>query len=354
MSQYRSTISNDGDTFLHNIDTTIDYIEIKNKSDLNNKVDYTLNKHKKVVHCGNCGKKGHIYKKCHFPVMSMGFICIKLDNIRLNTVIRNNTINENSINDRVIDDYLKKHLKFLMIRRKHSLGYVEFIRGKYELDDVDYLLNIVSLMSSKEIDDIKTLEFNDLWNDLWNIQAPNKNHKNEYDVSYQKFIELKKGVVIKFQKKIKFKLNLVDILDNVTTNWTEPEWGFPKGRRNLRESDLDCAIREFNEETNFNSSEYEIIDLKPITEKFIGTNGVRYQHTYYLSQVNYDIEPQLDESNMNQMSEIGDMDWFGYDESLSLIRNYNIDKKIKLDNIYYLIKLLLLNSNYTADFFTEK
>jgi 8-oxo-dGTP pyrophosphatase MutT (NUDIX family) len=32
-------------------------------------------------------------------------------------------------------------------------------------------------------------------------------------------------------------------------NFLEPEWSFPKGRRKIKENDLDCAVREFCEET---------------------------------------------------------------------------------------------------------
>ena len=33
-------------------------------------------------------------------------------------------------------------IQFLMIKRKHSLGFVEFMRGKYPVYNYEYLLNI--------------------------------------------------------------------------------------------------------------------------------------------------------------------------------------------------------------------
>ncbi len=347
-------INNHNDEFLYNIDNNIDYVEVNNLSDLDTNNSYSTNKNKKAIYCGNCGKKGHVYRKCHFPVMSMGIICLQLKDININNILKNNGNTYKRTNLNIIEKYLDKHLKFLMIRRKHSLGYMEFIRGKYDLDDIDYLLNIVSLMSEKEINDIKTCEFNELWNNLWNIKKPNKNHKSEYESALHKFTELRKGVIVKFQKKIKFKLTINDIFENIKSEWKDPEWGFPKGRRNLKESDLDCAIREFNEETNLMSHQYDLIHMNTITEKFIGTNGVRYQHTYYLSQINCDVNPKIDDNNIDQVSEIGDMGWYSYQECRKMIRNYNIDKKIKLDNIYYFLKLLLSQSIYDDDFFLEK
>ena len=34
---------------------------------------------KKNVYCGNCGKFGHIYKRCTAPITSLGVICYKKD-----------------------------------------------------------------------------------------------------------------------------------------------------------------------------------------------------------------------------------------------------------------------------------
>ena len=39
-----------------------------------------------------------------------------------------------------------------------------------------------------------------------------------------------------------------------------PEWGFPKGRRNLYEKDLNCALREFSEETGYSSKSINLIE----------------------------------------------------------------------------------------------
>ena len=47
--------------------------------------------------------------------------------------------------------------------------------------------------------------------------------------------------------------NLDSIIEETygESDWTEQEWGFPKGRRNFQEKDYDCAIREFTEETGY-------------------------------------------------------------------------------------------------------
>ena len=63
--------------------------------------------------------------------------------------------------------------------------------------------------------------------------------------------------------------------------------GISKGRRNLKESDYDCAIREFQEETGIKEGEYYILkNIKPVEEIFYGSNNIRYKHIYYIINVN--------------------------------------------------------------------
>jgi 8-oxo-dGTP pyrophosphatase MutT (NUDIX family) len=42
------------------------------------------------------------------------------------------------------------------------------------------------------------------------------------------------------------------MLNNLNINYEHPEWEFPKGRKNKDESDIECALREFEEETGIN------------------------------------------------------------------------------------------------------
>ncbi len=42
------------------------------------------------------------------------------------------------------------------------------------------------------------------------------------------------------------------MLPLINITYTDTEWGIPKGRRNNKESDLEVALREFEEETNVN------------------------------------------------------------------------------------------------------
>jgi 8-oxo-dGTP pyrophosphatase MutT (NUDIX family) len=113
--------------------------------------------------------------------------------------------------------------------------------------------------------------------------------------------------------------------------YTQPEWGFPKGRRNIHEKNIDCALREFEEESGIMSEKIEIMDrIHPLFETFIGTNNLNYKHSYYLSI------SDLEKTNLNlpsQQIEIGAIGWFSYDEAKRMIRPYHVDRLKILDEI---------------------
>ena len=65
-------------------------------------------------YCNNCGKNGHLYHQCKLPITSLGIIAFR--------------INDNQI-------------QYLMIRRKDTLGYIDFMRGKYSVFNKDYIIH---------------------------------------------------------------------------------------------------------------------------------------------------------------------------------------------------------------------
>jgi 8-oxo-dGTP pyrophosphatase MutT (NUDIX family) len=123
---------------------------------------------------------------------------------------------------------------------------------------------------------------------------------------------------------------LSDLITNSKTNWNETEWEFPKGRRNFQEKDLDCAIREFEEETGFSQRDIIIIDnLLPFEEMYIGSNHKCYKHKYFLAYMNND----KDSLQNFQKTEVSKLEWKNIDECLNSIRPYNLEKKTLISNI---------------------
>ena len=124
------------------------------------------------------------------------------------------------------------------------------------------------------------------------------------------------------------KYDMSNIMKSV---WTEPEWGFPKGRRNFQEKDYDCALREMTEETGYPLKLMKNIkNILPFDEIFLGSNYKSYKHRYYLMYMNYEDSLVTDRFDK---SEVSMMRWKTYDECLSSIRPYNLEKKRLIKNI---------------------
>ena len=252
--------------------------------------------------CNNCGKQGHQYHQCKTPIISYGIILFRPSS---------------------------KGIQYLMIRRKDSFGYIDFIRGKYALNNLDHTYIMFDEMSVSEKENILKSDFETLWKNMWSFQDTNQmlQYKNEEIASSKKFYMLKNGLQIGYDGET---INTQMLIENSKTNWIETEWEFPKGRKNHQESDVDCALREFEEETGILKSELKIVDnLAPFEETFVGSNHKSYKHKYFLAYTDSVFE-SLDNY---QQTEVSKMEWKTLDECLECIRPYNLEKKRILTNL---------------------
>lgn len=299
-------------------------------------------------YCNNCGKYGHNYKKCRDPITSIGIILFKIDDIyykifinkyksflsgydcdKYISILTNNSHHVNNLQK--VREY-KNKIKFLLVRRKHSIGYIGFIRGKYDIHDIESIISLFEQMVYHEIDILTKYDFNKLWNDLWKTVSSEDKYLTEYELAKYKFEELK--------NTSKYP-NLLFYIKNIKPKYDTPEWGFPKGRRNNIERNIDCAKREVFEETGFHSNNYYLLNrLAAQNEIVTGTNDIIYKHIYYTGIINSD--KYLFEINNN--NEVGDIGWFNYNEAIKLIRPYHYDKIKVLNNILLLIIEIMDNN----------
>jgi len=285
-----------------------------------------MNYNKQII-CNNCGKFGHTHKQCSDPITSLGIICIKVspeikEKLILNLVhedifdISQNIIIDipSNINDNKYANITDNtNIQYLVIRRKHSLGYIEFIRGRYDANELESVYHLIRQMTPEEISFIKTKEFKDLWEEVWKKTSYNKVYLTEMEDSLKKFNILKESTLFS---------------ENLHHDYDEPEWGFPKGRRNPNEKNLKCALREFYEETGIVKNDLIVLNkLFPVKEDFFGTNGIKYRHIYYIAIYNSDADIGLGKIQEDQLTEIGDIKWKKINESLKLFRPYHEEKK---------------------------
>lgn len=292
----------------------------------------------KSQHCSNCGKQGHVHRVCKDPITSFGVICIRFDDPKDQRLFLERVRNEdctdvNSIvqknNDimRSLKEF-RERVRFLLVRRRHSLGLLEFIRGRYDVDNPSGLTKLFKMMSEEEIQLVRdSPSLDTLWDCVWRSRM----HDEEFNASTQKFSQIKEGKAN--------VLGLAYYIKHVRAEWQTPEWGFPKGRRSYQEKNIECAMREFEEETGYKSSDHHVVEsVVPLREVFFGTNQVLYRHIYYLSVFTAGGRaPKLFGSN----NEIGDIGWYTYEEAVKMLRPYHSEKRDLLNTVFRWIGLVM-------------
>ena len=383
-----------------------------------------MERKKSCKYCNNCGAEGHQFASCNDPITSIGIVCMSTQDAAVYNILSTQLVlnpvvngvrfsaNKACINIQKTNSYylgetsdIKKYidkLRFVMIQRKHSLGYIEFIRGKYLVDDYQHIIHLFQQMQQKEINNIAEWDFERLWVDLWKETAALKMFKSDFEASRKKFYELKNASGITSsagensatensatensatensageksavensatensagessatensatensagESSAKPSTSIVSL--NFYVRTIEPinkqeEWGFPKGRRNFYESNLACAVREFMEETGLERRQFVVLDsIQPIVELFVGTNGLKYKHIYHIALLNNDSETLASFESKSSTKkfdalEVGDIGLFSYVEATQIIRDYHVAKKNVLNEIFRFVVTL--------------
>ena len=94
-----------------------------------------------VMYCNNCGGKGHLFRMCKDPVLSCGILLLDSHSLPVKP----------------------QNVNILMIRRKDSMSFTEFIRGKYDINNKEYIKTLLKNMTLKEQALIASEPFEILW-----------------------------------------------------------------------------------------------------------------------------------------------------------------------------------------------
>jgi len=276
------------------------------------------------VQCANCGGRGHMYRMCDRPVSSFGVVCFRITPAG--------------------------SLEYMLVQRKDSLAYVEFIRGKYSLMNCDYIVQMLTNMTRSEQDRLVSCEsFDCLWNEFWQSDTK-RNFIKEYEQSSHRFATLRAGYLARSDNPDS-EFSLQKALDDSRRNkmpYEDTEFGFPKGRRNINEPDVNCACREFSEETGIPESDIELVldkDTQPFEETFWGTNNVRYRHTYFIARYigNDDTSMGSNQavettpSNPVQMREIRALGWFDANGVMSRLRKHYTERRALFRQVHSML-----------------
>jgi 8-oxo-dGTP pyrophosphatase MutT (NUDIX family) len=260
-----------------------------------------------MIFCNNCGQRGHAFRECKDPILSCGIILVR-DRTAPNKVLKL------PVN---VDD-----IELLMIRRKDSMSYTEFMRGKYDPYDLEYVRRLLENMTQQEVCRLRKESFESSWVRMWNNADK---HEHEMRTAREKYEVVK----------------ITGMLDRVTPLHDEPEWGFPKGRRLKCENDEDCAEREFFEETNIPRNAYVVVTGIQFDETFYGTNNILYRHKYSLAILTtpqlLDIHKKFTTMQKREISAIG---WKTVADCADLTRPHYTGRKPMLQQLAQLMETI--------------
>ena len=109
--------------------------------------------------------------------------------------------------------------------------------------------------------------------------------------------------------------------------------------------DIDCAVREFAEETGIKCKNINVYrNVKPLEEIYKGINGVIYKHVYYLASIKNtdDAIKQIENIEKNGCinNEVSNLKLFNLSECHKIIRPYHINKLNAIKKGFQLINSL--------------
>jgi len=150
-----------------------------------------------------------------------------------------------------------------------------------------------------------------IWKDTW-VNNRSKFYKQDYKYCTEQFM-----------KNVE---KYIDLFKNEDIGLDENTWFFPKGRKNDYESDLECALREFEEETNISIKHINVDSDNVFEEFYIGSNNILYKTVYFTAYIpfipvkKYKFYPY----NIRQKfisGEVYDFEWLDYQTSCKLLNS---------------------------------
>jgi 8-oxo-dGTP pyrophosphatase MutT (NUDIX family) len=216
------------------------------------------------------------------------------------------------------------NLYFLICQPRDNYGYVSLIRGLWS-DDSQIIKHLLE-SNKEERERLMKYSIDELWKDLF-VDHRTKICKEGYPRAKAKFSQLRERLI-----------SLLSSIDQ-RSDIGGPPWGFAKGKRNDHESKIQCALREFEEETRISKYYIKILDdFVPFREMRYGSNGTQYQAFYYVAESSCMYTPKKIATPQCLRSdtisdEIIDLKWVTIKEAATLLPSDRFNMIRKLYNI---------------------
>lgn len=195
-----------------------------------------------------------------------------------------------------------RQIEVLMVKKPISYGFAAFINGMYRSNNKKSLIRLFSCMTFREKIDILTKSYETLWTYVYPTDV-------NYNITTN--FTKKKACFENEMKRYKNygrdgKSTIKQFMSHATLEDTH--WEFPKGRKNVGETDLQTALREFHEETFDKIKNYKVCDIRCYTESR-RDYGVEYINKYFFAMCDEAKKITID-FNHDSMGEIVNVKWF--------------------------------------------
>lgn len=226
-----------------------------------------------------------------------------------NKILKRKTITSYGL---IVYTIIDNKIYYLLGKLRDTISFKQFINLNISDEDMKmYLDNMTKSERTRLLYDT----YNNIIDDLV-LTEYNKNKLTNQDCSDN--FEL-------------YRSKYVNLLKDDTLGLDDYPYIFPKGRKKKNESELECAIREFHEETKIASNYVSICDINPIEEIYHGLDGLLYKTVYYVGYIKYncldniinDISKNFIQTKSRKTisDEISKIKWLSFDVALN-----NIDK----------------------------
>ena len=274
--------------------------------------------------CLKCGSIYHDSKICTGPVTSFGLIMFS-NFFKAGRMYRtgkqcnnHSDLSKYSVHKlqcKIREDTVRTPNIFL-VERKDTIAFISIVQGTFA--GCKALTELVKELTCNERLNLLHLSFDE----LWKIAGSARKNKIYCERKFQSVLP---------QLKILFPI--------IPCQYNEANYIMPKGRLKYNESTIDCAVREFSEETGYPKKDIQVLYNYPFfVDDFIGSDNKTYRNIFYIATIkeNAKLLYKLGQ-NAAQSKEVGNMGWFTLSESMDLIRD-NQKKRILIESCDYICK----------------
>ena len=160
-----------------------------------------------------------------------------------------------------------------MVERKYTYAFCDFIKGNFE--NINELERLVDDFTDVEL----FLVFEYYINDYKQLFISTTPRQTILTKTYSRYVEQYTNVLIpNHDKMITYARKLLSKSDRRSNDIM---WEIPRGKKNYWEKPINCAMREFSEETGV--CKKRLIhrkDINVVCEKIVGTNNLEYEFSY--------------------------------------------------------------------------